>query len=414
MSETSPITTLSGQVVKHRKVSKHLVFSDLISTGVTKETVEVVFKTSDGIPSVKEALAQVNLGDIVSLVGYYEIPSATEERTHKFFKATSSPSIITKWSDTSSLPFTPVFTMCQPIQQTNESNACISPTTTLCKYYTNENKCPRNPCPYVHTDDKVLRGEYFSEKAISARVRESAVTGSNVSNAALKSQRAAVLCDYIIDKFSLTPESHVLDVAGGRGDLCFELTELNSVPCTTVDPRGRKLNKKQLKYLKAKKRDREDCLWGKHISGLFLDDFFETHAEVDEVHPDRIDLIVGLHPDQATESIINVALANSIPFCIVPCCVFPASGVRDMSFEQWVEYLMRKDERIEKGWLDVKGKNLVLSCECGRESKPRASVDTSSENTTTSALRTLPSSPSSSTTACAVSTAPPICELDDN
>ncbi len=34
-------------------------------------------------------------------------------------------------------------------------------------------------------------------------------------------------------------------------------------------------------------------------------------------------LIVGFHPDQATEAIVDLALDQEIPFCVVPCCVFP-------------------------------------------------------------------------------------------
>ena len=35
-------------------------------------------------------------------------------------------------------------------------------------------------------------------------------------------------------------------------------------------------------------------------------------------------LIVGLHPDQATEAIVDLALAVGSPFAIVPCCVYSA------------------------------------------------------------------------------------------
>jgi hypothetical protein len=38
----------------------------------------------------------------------------------------------------------------------------------------------------------------------------------------------------------------------------------------------------------------------------------------------RIKLIVGFHPDQATEPCIDLAKILNIPFCIVPCCVFPS------------------------------------------------------------------------------------------
>ena len=36
------------------------------------------------------------------------------------------------------------------------------------------------------------------------------------------------------------------------------------------------------------------------------------------------DVLVGMHPDQATEPIVDAALAMGKPFAVVPCCVFPA------------------------------------------------------------------------------------------
>ena len=34
-------------------------------------------------------------------------------------------------------------------------------------------------------------------------------------------------------------------------------------------------------------------------------------------------LIVGYHADEATEAVVDLALALRKPFVIVPCCVFP-------------------------------------------------------------------------------------------
>lgn len=34
-------------------------------------------------------------------------------------------------------------------------------------------------------------------------------------------------------------------------------------------------------------------------------------------------LVLGLHPDQATDSIVDFALQFGKPFAVVPCCVFP-------------------------------------------------------------------------------------------
>src|SRR3546814_9958832 len=33
-------------------------------------------------------------------------------------------------------------------------------------------------------------------------------------------------------------------------------------------------------------------------------------------------LIVGMHPDQAAEPIVDFAMANNKPFAVVPCCVY--------------------------------------------------------------------------------------------
>ena len=34
-------------------------------------------------------------------------------------------------------------------------------------------------------------------------------------------------------------------------------------------------------------------------------------------------LVIGLHPDQATDSIVDFAMQFGKPFAVVPCCVFP-------------------------------------------------------------------------------------------
>ena len=38
----------------------------------------------------------------------------------------------------------------------------------------------------------------------------------------------------------------------------------------------------------------------------------------------RIKLVVGFHPDQATEPCIDLARVLGVPYCVVPCCVFPS------------------------------------------------------------------------------------------
>jgi hypothetical protein len=36
-------------------------------------------------------------------------------------------------------------------------------------------------------------------------------------------------------------------------------------------------------------------------------------------------LVVGFHPDSATEPAVDLALELQVPFAVVPCCVFPRS-----------------------------------------------------------------------------------------
>ena len=34
-------------------------------------------------------------------------------------------------------------------------------------------------------------------------------------------------------------------------------------------------------------------------------------------------ILVGMHSDQATEEIVDLAIMHDMPFAVVPCCVFP-------------------------------------------------------------------------------------------
>jgi hypothetical protein len=35
-------------------------------------------------------------------------------------------------------------------------------------------------------------------------------------------------------------------------------------------------------------------------------------------------LVMGFHPDQATDAVVDLALALRVPFAVVPCCTFPS------------------------------------------------------------------------------------------
>jgi hypothetical protein len=79
--------------------------------------------------------------------------------------------------------------------------------------------------------------------------------------------------------------------------------------------------------------------------------------------------IIALHPDEATDTIVDTAVAKRIPFVIVPCCVFfrlfpnrrkPGSKDPVSTHADLLEYLMAKDESIQRTTLPFQGANVVL------------------------------------------------------
>ena len=107
----------------------------------------------------------------------------------------------------------------------------------------------------------------------------------------------------------------------------------------------------------------------------------EFHADAVPEGTDHSCIIVGLHPDEATEAIVDVALRTGAAFAVVPCCVFPslfawrrlenggdprASGSGDpvVSYDDFCTYLQQKvhraGRRCDMGFLNLQGKNRVL------------------------------------------------------
>jgi hypothetical protein len=113
----------------------------------------------------------------------------------------------------------------------------------------------------------------------------------------------------------------VADVAGGQGLLSLELAAMG-FDCTVIDPRATDLPRSL----------RGDVRKGKspgfkRIRGMFT-------------NPDGYDLIVGLHPDGATETVIHAATLASV--IVVPCCNYwngpeiEGSSVTDAIRKVWM------------------------------------------------------------------------------
>lgn len=80
------------------------------------------------------------------------------------------------------------------------------------------------------------------------------------------------------------------------------------------------------------------------------------------------DLLVAMHPDQAAEAAVDLALRFDIPFFVVPCCVYAKEFPRRKiamrqvtSYYDLLDYLQAKDPRIRRDVLPgCEGKNIVL------------------------------------------------------
>jgi len=76
-------------------------------------------------------------------------------------------------------------------------------------------------------------------------------------------------------------------------------------------------------------------------------------------------LVVGMHPDEATDHIVMYAANHSVPFVVCPCCIKPDAAVYwggGREFWTWISHLERlaKGLVVERRYLRMAGKNLVL------------------------------------------------------
>ena len=79
--------------------------------------------------------------------------------------------------------------------------------------------------------------------------------------------------------------------------------------------------------------------------------------------------VVAVHPDEATEPVLDWCLAERVSFLIVPCCVFPDAcpqrrlrcGTPVRTYAQFLDYLQAKDPAsITRHALPISGRNVAL------------------------------------------------------
>lgn len=201
---------------------------------------------------------------------------------------------------------------------------------------------------------------------------------------------------WLLDTFPKQSFAFVLDVAGGSGlvgvPLCIaghrttiidpriddEMLQKNAIVKNLAYHIQQKNTKTYLalksalagsRFVNAETGEIDQLPMPEKLRELFRSDD-AADSDLMKTAKSRCSLVIGLHPDQATEPIVDFALKNRRPFAVVPCCVFPrenphrrlqASGKKVQSYEDFVAYLLEKDPvGIRAMTLDFDGRNTVL------------------------------------------------------
>jgi hypothetical protein len=108
----------------------------------------------------------------------------------------------------------------------------------------------------------------------------------------------------------LNTGSGVLDVAGGNGKLSSALIQLGVTSCTILDPQPLYSSRDRILVI-------PQPLEGDG-SALTDDDNNDDYDHAERIR--NCSIVVGLHPDQATEAVVDLALRLGKPFAVSPCC----------------------------------------------------------------------------------------------
>lgn len=158
--------------------------------------------------------------------------------------------------------------------------------------------------------------------------------------------RFRTFAEFIREQF---PEARrIADVAGGRGLLAVELMRLGLSP-TVIEPR-------HVDRLPRKVRKRFQV---EAIRGGKLPSVARVERPVEDADLAAFDLVVALHPDEATEPTIRRAVALQKPFAVVPCCVMPTDGIQ-RTFDEWLSYLASLAPDCTRHGLAMAGANVAI------------------------------------------------------
>ena len=388
---SSPVLgSATARIVGRRRCSKRLAFYDLReladvdsdaravldahfgtegTAAAAPRSVELVAKADSAgfVDEAELAVAQkecLKLGNVVRVHGAWRVCESKEGKCVEL--ACHSVSVVRRWADAHpGVHFQKPKETRAGLRAANANAAGTSsdgnasayvPATPRgpCKFWVNQGACHKgDACRYAHGGDRAADAKKWIEDRKRRRRLLAAAEGdphaAEDDPLATKAHRASKFADWLVRTFGvekLSEGSGVLDVAGGRGDVSWELHTVRGVPCTLVEPRARKLNRLQHKWLRRevggvrRSGGAETATRERKHSDVAVSDEGEdaSRKESDVLCPQvraefgvdtwdafaECSAVVGMHPDQATEGIMAFAKAHGKPFAIVPCCVFPA------------------------------------------------------------------------------------------
>ncbi|KAF9131150.1 hypothetical protein BGW39_002180 [Mortierella sp. 14UC] len=287
--------------------------------------------------------------------------------------------------------------------------------TDYCKFWINSQKCLKQDCKKLHpTGDDYARIQdmWVRERTIARRERSKLQDDPHaIPSKVPHSQRAFIFCRWLVDTFGqeyLNSGSGVLDIAGGKGEISLFLKHMFGIQSTVVEPNVRRDKPYQRRNLmdviqrqldieaggdgnihrrgfsvhlmssratdsslesseqpdtdrQVQLKERVDCAKERRrikkqqeaqfvvprLCTLLDDQFAVDHRDVFE----RASILIGMHPDQATEPIVTMALKHNKPFAVVPCCVFAhenpdrrlLDGGEVNTTLDFIQYLTEKD-----------------------------------------------------------------------
>ena len=389
--------TIRGTLSRKRAMSRRLLFLDVDTAAVTESV--VVKEACAGVGGAADARHQLKLGDIVVVIGRRERAEADQPATVRADRI----DVASSWKERSGgqqwEPAVTAYATDDTPQAAGEPEGGASQR--VCHQWLNSGRCGRPQCPLRHTstDVKAERAEWVAARLAARRERARAeaddLDDADAHATHSKQSRAPQFAAWLLATFGremLSAGTGVVDVAGGRGDLSFELA-LAGVRTTLVDERREvgALDRRQRKRLRRAEAARAEARgaatptegaqddadaapagasgWSRlpfaHVRRRFDAAFEEEHRETLA----SASMLIGMHPDQATEPIVDAALRHRVPFAVVPCCVFARelpktlpSGEGVFTYNQLLTYLQGKpvDGTARRARLPIAGRNVII------------------------------------------------------